>query len=129
MKRAGLAGIAAAALSAIALALVAGPSQGPGVGTIASARADNDDAAPVNEVVGRSVQGRPIVATRYGDATSDRTVLVVGVSFIAGVPSRGSVGTCWSVLTIHDRLVSVNYEFPPPTLGHNGGRGPRIAAV
>jgi murein peptide amidase A len=79
MRRAGLAGIAAAALSAIALALVAGPSQGPGVGTIASARADNDDAAPVNEVVGRSVQGRPIVATRYGDATSDRTVLVVGV--------------------------------------------------
>lgn|SRR4249919_1485046 len=79
MRRACLAGVAAAALSAIALALVAGPSRGPGVGTIASARADYDDTAPVNEVVGRSVQGRPIVATRYGDATSDRIVLVVGV--------------------------------------------------
>ncbi len=79
MRRACLAGVAAAALSAIALALVAGPSRWPGVGTIASARADYDDTAPVNEVVGRSVQGRPIVATRYGDATSDRIVLVVGV--------------------------------------------------
>ena len=56
-----------------------GTFPGAGVGTIASARADNDDTAPVNEVVGRSVQGRPIVATRYGDATSDRIVLVVGV--------------------------------------------------
>ena len=79
MRRACLAGVAAAALSAIALALVAGPSRGPGAGTIASARADNDDTAPVSEVVGRSVQGRLIVATRYGDATSDRIVLVVGV--------------------------------------------------
>ena len=79
MRRACLAGVAAAALSAIALALVAGPSRWPGVGTIASARADNDDTAPVNEVIGRSVRGRPIVATRYGDATSDRIVLVVGV--------------------------------------------------
>ena len=79
MRRACLAGAAAAALSAIALALAAGPSHGPGVGTIASARADNDDTAPVNEVVGRSVKGKPIVATRYGDANSDRVVLAVGV--------------------------------------------------
>ena len=58
MRRACLAGVAAAALSAIALALVAGPSRGPGVGTIASARADNDDTAPVNESSGpRSKEG------------------------------------------------------------------------
>src|SRR5882757_6172526 len=64
---------------AIALVLAAGPSHGPGVGTIAAARADNDDTAPASEMVGRSVRGKPIIATRYGDATSDRVVLVVGV--------------------------------------------------
>ncbi|MDX6608010.1 MAG: murein peptide amidase, partial [Solirubrobacterales bacterium] len=77
--RASLAGAAAVASLAIALALAAGPSPGPGVGTIATARADSDDTAPASEVIGRSVRGKPIVATRYGDATSDRVALVVGV--------------------------------------------------
>jgi protein MpaA len=49
------------------------------VGTIATARADSDDMAPARELIGRSVHGKPIVATRYGDATSDRVILVVGV--------------------------------------------------
>lgn len=79
MRWAALAGAAAVAAMAIVLALAAEPSHGPGVGTIASARADNDDTAPVREVLGRSVRGKPIVATRYGDATSDRVALVVGV--------------------------------------------------
>jgi protein MpaA len=79
VRRATLAGVATVAAVAIALALAAEPSHGPGVGTIAAARADSDDTAPAREVIGRSVGGRPIVATRYGDATSDRIVLVVGV--------------------------------------------------
>jgi murein peptide amidase A len=79
VRWAALAGAAAVAAMAIVLALAAEPSHGPGVGTIASARADNDDTAPAREVLGRSVRGKPIVATRYGDATSDRVALVVGV--------------------------------------------------
>ena len=71
-------GVAAASI-AIALALAVGPSPGPGVGTVAKARADADDTAPATEVIGRSVRGKPIVATRYGDATSDNVALVVGV--------------------------------------------------
>jgi protein MpaA len=79
VRRAGLAGVAAVAVMAIVLGLAAEPSDGPGVGTIAAARADNDDTVPATELVGHSVRGRPIVATRYGDATSDRVGLVVGV--------------------------------------------------
>ena len=78
MKRAGLVGVAAIACVAIALALDI-ELHGPRVGTVAVARADSDDTAPASEVIGRSVQGRRIVATRYGDATSDRVVLAVGV--------------------------------------------------
>jgi hypothetical protein len=51
----------------------------PRVGTVARARADTDDTAPATEVIGRSVRGKPIVATRYGDASSDNVALVVGV--------------------------------------------------
>jgi protein MpaA len=79
MTRAGYVAVAAVTLAVIALALAAGPSDGPGVATIAGARADSDDTNPVSEVIGHSVQGRRLVATRYGDATSDRVVLVVGV--------------------------------------------------
>jgi murein peptide amidase A len=79
VKRAGLVGVAAIACVAIALALDIEPLHGPRVGTVGVARADNDDTAPASEVIGRSVQGRRIVATRYGDATSDRVVLAVGV--------------------------------------------------
>jgi protein MpaA len=79
MTRAWFAGVVLVVATALALALAAGPSHGPGVATIAGARADNDDTAPASEVIGRSVQGRRIVATRYGDSTSDRVVLMVGV--------------------------------------------------
>lgn len=80
MKRLLLCGAAALGTSiAIALALAVGPAGGPHVGTVASARADTDDTKPASEVIGRSVRGRPIVATRYGDATSDNVALVVGV--------------------------------------------------
>src|SRR2546423_2783273 len=80
MRRVLLAG-AATALASIAIALVLAiePSHGPRVGTVATARADTDDTAPAREVIGRSVGGRRIDATRYGDATSDRVALVVGV--------------------------------------------------
>jgi protein MpaA len=79
VRRAGLVAAAAVAAITIALAVALEPSHGPGIGTIASARADSDDTAPAREVIGRSVRGKPIVATRYGDATSDRVALVVGV--------------------------------------------------
>ena len=79
MRRAGLVFAAAVAAIAIALAVALEPSHGPGIGTIASARADSDDTAPAREVIGCSVRGKPIVATRYGDATSDRVAMVVGV--------------------------------------------------
>jgi protein MpaA len=79
VRRASLAGAAAVASIAIALALAAGPSHGPGIGTIAAARADNDDTAPASDLLGRSVRGKPIVATRYGDASSEHVALVVGV--------------------------------------------------
>src|SRR5258705_9590398 len=80
MRRVVLAGAAAAgATIAIVLALAIVAPRGPSVGTIGSARADTDDTAPAAEVIGRSVQGKPIVATRYGDATSDNVALVVGV--------------------------------------------------
>src|SRR5436305_10312496 len=80
MRRALLAGAAAAVASiAIALVLALVPSHGPGMGTVAVARADRDDTAPASEVIGHSVRGKPIVATRYGDAASDRVALVVGV--------------------------------------------------
>jgi murein peptide amidase A len=72
-------GVAAGVSIAIALALAVGPSHGPGVGTVAKARADADDTAPATEVIGRSVRGKPIVATRFGDATSENVALVVGV--------------------------------------------------
>ena len=69
------------AVAAIVIALVGavGPSRGPGVGTVGVARSDTDDTAQVSEVIGRSVRRKPIVATRYGDASSDRMALVVGV--------------------------------------------------
>lgn len=72
---------AGAGLAAIAIALLLDldPFPGPTVGTVASAQADSDDTAPASEVIGRSVRGKPIVATRYGDATSGRVALVVGV--------------------------------------------------
>jgi murein peptide amidase A len=80
MKRALLAAAAVAVASTtIVVALAIGPSHGPVVGTVAHARADTDDAAPASQVIGRSVKGRAIVATRYGDASSDRVALVVGV--------------------------------------------------
>src|SRR5206468_1515061 len=80
MRRALIAVVAAAVASiALALALDIDPSGGPGLGTVAGARADTDDAAPAGEMIGRSVRGKPIVATRYGDVTSDRVALVVGV--------------------------------------------------
>src|SRR6476620_898456 len=72
------AGVALVA-TAIALVLPEHSPRGPGIGRIATARADSDDTAPAREVIGRSVRGKPIVATRYGDATSDRVALVVGV--------------------------------------------------
>jgi protein MpaA len=77
--RRGLAGGAAALVAALAITLAVVPAHGPRVGTVASARADTDDTVPANEVIGRSARGRAIVATRYGDASSDRVVLVVGV--------------------------------------------------
>ena len=77
--RALLAGAVALVAIAIALALPEGPPRGPGIGRVATARADTDDTAPASEVIGRSLRGKPIVATRYGDATSDRIALVVGV--------------------------------------------------
>lgn len=70
---------AAGASIAIALALSVAPTHGPSVATVAGARADNDETAPATEVIGRSLRGRPIVATRYGDATSENVALVVGV--------------------------------------------------
>jgi murein peptide amidase A len=80
MRRMLLAGaVAAGALVAVALGLTVEPSHRPTVGTVASARADTDDTAPAAEVIGRSVRGKPIVATRYGDASSDNVALVVGV--------------------------------------------------
>lgn len=80
MSRLLLCGAAALGASiAIALALAIGPPRGGRVGTVASARADTDDTKPASEVIGRSVRGRPIVATRYGDTTSDNVALVVGV--------------------------------------------------
>jgi murein peptide amidase A len=80
MTRRVAAGLAAAGLgAAIALVIAAGPSLGPGPGTVGVARADVDEVAPVTETIGQSVRGRPITATRYGDATSDRVALVVGV--------------------------------------------------
>ncbi len=87
MRRVVLAGVAAGATIAIALALATGPLRGPSVGTVESARADSDDTAPAAEVIGRSVRGKPIVATRYGDAASDNVALVVGV--IHGDESAG----------------------------------------
>lgn len=75
-----LAGAAAGLASiAIALALTVEPSHRLGVGSVATARADTDDTVPATELIGRSVRGKPIVATRYGDATSERVALVVGV--------------------------------------------------
>jgi len=78
VRRAGLAG-GSCRLRGDRIGFRGGPSHGPGVGTIAAARADNDDTAPVSELVGHSVRGKPIVATRYGDASSARVALVVGV--------------------------------------------------
>jgi protein MpaA len=69
----------AAAGASIALALVIWAWYGPSVGTAASARADSDDTAPAAAVIGQSVRGKPLVATRYGDANSDNVALVVGV--------------------------------------------------
>src|SRR4051794_33864708 len=75
-----LAGAAAGLASiAIALALTVEPSHRLGVGSVATARADTDDTVPATELIGRSVRGKPILATRYGDATSERVALVVGV--------------------------------------------------
>jgi protein MpaA len=80
MRRAILAGAAVIAAGiAIGLVVDLDPSQRRGVGTVAVARADSDDTTPASEMIGRSVRGKPIVATRYGDATSDRVALVVGV--------------------------------------------------
>jgi protein MpaA len=79
MRRVVLAGGAAGATIAVALALATGPPRGPSVGTVESARADSDDTAPAAEVIGRSVRGKPIVATRYGDAASENVSLLVGV--------------------------------------------------
>jgi murein peptide amidase A len=80
MRRALAAGLAAAGLGvAIALAIAVGPPLGRGPATVGVARADFDDVAPVTETIGQSVRGKPITATRYGDATSDRVALVVGV--------------------------------------------------
>jgi murein peptide amidase A len=79
MRRPLLAAAAATLVLAVVLTLDPDPGRGPGVGTIATARADTDDTAPASEVIGRSVRGKPILATRYGDATSDRVALVVGV--------------------------------------------------
>jgi murein peptide amidase A len=74
--------LSAVVLTVAGIALVAGldlePSHPPRVGTVATARADSDDTAPAREVIGRSVRGKAIVATRYGDATSPRVALVVG---------------------------------------------------
>jgi len=71
--------VAAVVAVSITLALDPDPGRGPRAGKIATARADSDDAAPASEVIGRSVRGKPIVATRYGDTASDRVALVVGV--------------------------------------------------
>jgi murein peptide amidase A len=80
MSRRLAAGLAAAGLgAAIAIVIAAGPSLGPGPGTVGVARADVDEVAPVTETIGQSVRGKPITATRYGDATSNRVALVVGV--------------------------------------------------
>src|SRR6187399_2607955 len=72
---------AGAGLAAIAIPLLLDldPFPGPMVGTVASARADSDETVPASEAIGRSARGKPIVATRYGDATSGRVALVVGV--------------------------------------------------
>src|SRR5262245_11660784 len=88
MRRLLLGGAAALGASiAIALALAIGPARGPHVGAVATARADPDDTKPVSEVIGRSVRGRQIVATHYGDASSANVALVVGV--IHGDESAG----------------------------------------
>jgi len=78
-RRALVAAGLACAVFALALALDLDPYPGPAVGTIATARADNDETTPISEVIGRSVNGMPIVATRYGDAASSRVALAVGV--------------------------------------------------
>ena len=78
MRRALLAA-AAVGLASIAIALAVGQSHRLGVGSVPTARADTDDTTPASEVIGWSVHGKPIVATRYGDATSERVALVVGV--------------------------------------------------
>src|SRR5689334_669483 len=72
---------AAVAVLAAAVLFAVDPDTGPGphVGTVATARADTDETSPSSEVIGRSVRGKAIVATRYGDATSNRVALVVGV--------------------------------------------------
>src|SRR4051812_31595005 len=67
------------AAAVAALILDIDPMPGPGIGTVAKARADTDETPPARELIGRSVRGKPIVATRYGDAASNRVALVVGV--------------------------------------------------
>jgi protein MpaA len=139
---------------AIVLGLAAEPSDGPGVGRIAAARADNDDTAPATEMVGHSVGGKPIVATRYGDATSNRVGLVVGVIHgdePAGVRVVRSLrriapavegAQLWVIRTVnpdglraHTRKnangVDLNRNFPyrwqggvPPSSGYYPGPGP-----
>ena len=79
MRRVVLAVGTALAAITIVLALDLEPGHAPGVRTVGIARAHTDDTAPASEVIGRSVRGRAIVATRYGDAASARVALVVGV--------------------------------------------------
>jgi protein MpaA len=62
-----------AAAGAVAVAEVA-------IGAVLVASAISDDAQPTaTEMIGRSVEGREIVATRYGDPAAPRVVLAVGV--------------------------------------------------
>jgi murein peptide amidase A len=58
------------AVQALCLALIAGPQLAP---------ADPSVTAAEQEVIGRSVQGRPITAVQLGDPAADRVALIVGV--------------------------------------------------
>lgn len=79
MRKAGLVASAVIAFLTVAAFLDLDPFPHPRVATVATARADADETLPSSEVIGQSVRGKPIVATRFGDATSGRVALVVGV--------------------------------------------------
>jgi hypothetical protein len=97
--------LAATALAAVALAVLPGVSAGAAVGPVAPAPTapsphDLDSvarawraAAPATVVVGRSVKGRAIVATRQGRADAPYVLLVLGQ--MHGSEPRGRDVVAW----------------------------------